>query len=210
MFLFVHLFVHKSPNVWHFICIHTEKHILHMAKLTFIFFLLEIGSCSRDWYWNFSMFFDELWNNKKKVQSLLTRNQKVKAVAQVWGMSNQFPHMHLNGTSSVQTRHVGRKRARNDRKLAADIHKEGAKRSNQNDFIFFCFPPGKKHRTLESVVPWQLSSFAPPSTLLSTVHIAVSKCTTCDGFRVFSSGAAEVTLNTCNLSGTFTGNAFEG
>lgn len=72
-----------------------------------------------------------------------------KIVAEVWGMSIQFSHMHSN-VGRVQSRHdtLGGKESEN---WAADIQKEGRVRSNKDDFIYFCFSDFKRHHTLGSV-----------------------------------------------------------
>lgn len=100
------LFLPESPNVCDILFVFRLKGIFFTKQNGPLFFLVAIYSCSRDWYWNFSMFVDELWNNKKKTQSLLARNQKVRAEAEVWGTSNQFsqPCMHLN-VCWAQSRH---------------------------------------------------------------------------------------------------------
>lgn len=151
--LFVCLF--KCPNVFENLIVFTLKSVFFTKQNgPPYFFLVEIYSCSREWYWNFSMFFDELWNNKKKMQSLPKRNQKVKAEAEVWGMSNQFSHMHLN-VGRVQSRPVGRKQQKigcwHSQRRWNEVEKEW--------FYISCFSACKKHHTLRSVMLLS-SSFA--------------------------------------------------
>lgn len=129
-------------------------------------FSVEIYSCSRDWYWNwnFSMFVDELWNNKKKTQSLLEHNLKVRAEAGVWGTSNQFSHayMHLN-ERWAQSRHDtlgGKQSGTTQNRLLAFT-----KKVDYDKFLLFAKSVLNGHHMLRrTFLP--SSTFASPSAFL--------------------------------------------
>lgn len=188
--------------------------ILFVFRLKGIFFtkqngpsfsLVEIYSCSRDWYWNwnFSMFVDELWNNKKKKQSLLEHNQIVRAEAEVWGTSNQFSHayMHLNvcWAQSLHDTLGGKQSGTTQNRLLAFTEKvDWARRTIIIiNFLLFAKSVLNGHRMLPSVTFLPSSTFASPSAFLfDFTHCGVWGHHVWWGFRVFSCGVGGVTLNT--------------
>lgn len=159
--------------MWHFICIQTERHILHKAKWTFVLFGRNL-QLQQGLILKLKFFHVCWWVVKQQKENAVVAGAQSKS--QGWGRSLRdfkpvLSRIHAPECvlGSVQTRYTGRKTVRNDTKKAAGIHRKGGLSTSNNNyhkFLLFAKSVLNGHRMLRSVTFLPSSTLASPSAFL--------------------------------------------